>query len=337
MAPIQLFYPQLTDIQKIVITTHQKPDGDAFGSTLALAGFLAKMGHQVSLISPTNWASFFNWMPGIEKVIDYEKHTDMCNELIKDADTIFCLDFNVMHRTKNMEQALMDAKCTKVLIDHHRQPQEEVFDFGTSNIYKSSTSEMVYDFIVESGYASLLDVHIATCLYTGIMTDTGSFRFPSTTASVHLAVAHFKELGINHTLIHENIYDSFSVDRLHFLGNSLLHRMEIFYEYNTALMVIPQSDLKKYNIQTGDTEGFVNYLLSMSDIRFGALLIDRGEERKWSFRSKGDFDVNTFARTHFSGGGHKNAAGGNSYDSLEVTKNNFISVLPNYAEELSNF
>lgn len=316
---------------------HQKPDGDALGSTLGLYHFLTNLGHDVTVISPTNWAFFLNWMPGADQVIDYEKNTALANSIIEKADTLFCLDFNVMYRTKNMEQVLMDADCTKILIDHHRQPQEEVFDYGVSNIYKSSTCEMVYDLIIESGYASLLDKNIATCLYTGLMTDTGSFRFPSTTAPVHLAAAHFKELGIDHTTIHENIYDSFQEERLRFLGNCLLNRMEVFYEYNAALMAIPQSDLLKYNTQTGDTEGFVNYLLSISGIRLAGLVIDRGVERKWSFRSKGNFDVNTFARTHFNGGGHKNAAGGFTLDSLESTVKEFTNVLPMYKNELSDF
>lgn len=336
MRPIQDYYPHLCNKQNIVITMHQKPDGDAMGSTLGLYHFLLNLGHNVSVISPTNWAAFLDWMPGASAVLDYEKDKAAADKLIDNANTIFCLDFNVMYRTKSMEQPLMDATCTKILIDHHRQPQEEVFTYGISNIYKSSTCEMVYDFIIESGYASLLDRNIATCLYTGIMTDTGSFRFPSTTASVHLAVAHFKELGIDHTAIHENVFDSFLENRLKFLGNSLMNRMEVLYEYNTAIMVIPKSDLVKFNTKTGDTEGFVNYLLSIDGIRFAALVTDRTEERKWSFRSKGNFDVNNFARMHFSGGGHKNAAGGSTYDSLETTVQKFKEILPGYQNELSN-
>ncbi len=337
MRPIQEYYPKLQQIQKVVITMHQKPDGDALGSTLGLYHFLRNLGHEVTVIAPTNWAFFLNWMPGIEEVIEYEKNKKAADQIIAHTDTLFCLDFNVMYRTKTMEQVLMDADCVKVLIDHHRQPQEEVFDYGVSNVYKSSTCEMVYDFIIESGYASLLDKNIATCLYTGLMTDTGSFRFPSTTAQVHLAAAHFKELGIDHTSIHEYVYDSFLEDRLRFLGNSLLNRMELFYDYNTALMAIPRTDLIKFNTQTGDTEGFVNFLLSVNGIRLAALVIDRGEERKWSFRSKGLFDVNEFARAHFNGGGHKNAAGGSSQNTLEETVQQFKNLLPMYKDELSRF
>lgn len=254
--------------------------------------------------------------------------------IAKEADWLFCLDFNVLHRTKHMEHLLTQLSCIKVLIDHHQQPQEEAFNYGVSDTSKSSTCEMVYDFITGSGYGEKLDLNMATCLYTGIMTDTGSFRFPATTASVHRIVAHFKELGLNHTVIHENIYDSFLENRLRFMGHCLLNRLEVLYEYNTAIMSIPKSDLMRFDIRTGDTEGLVNYLLSIQGIRFGAIVIDRDEERKWSFRSKGTFDVNQFARNHFEGGGHKNAAGGRSGDNLETTTKKFKQVLQQYEEQL---
>ena len=334
MQAITQFYPYLANPQKIVITTHQKPDGDAMGSSLGLYHVLAQLGHHVSVISPTNWADFLSWMPGCDKVIDFEKNRELAASLIQSADSIFCLDFNIFHRTKNLEHLLAKATCTKILIDHHQQPDEPNFTYGVSNTYKSSTSEMVYDFIVESGYTHAINLDVATCLYTGIMTDTGSFRFSSTTASVHLAIAHFKELGLNHTVIHENIYDNFLEGRLRFIGNALLNRLDVLYEYNTAIMAIPKYDLQKFDIRTGDTEGLVNYLLSIEGIKFGALVIDRDEERKWSFRSKGDFDVNSFARAHFEGGGHRNASGGRSSESLEGTVQSFKQVLHLYEEQL---
>jgi phosphoesterase RecJ-like protein len=240
-----------------------------------------------------------------------------------------------MHRTKKMETILLGAKCVKVLIDHHEQPAEEHFDYGESDITKSSTCEMVYDFIVRSPYADKLDVDMATCIYTGIMTDTGSFRFSITSANTHKAVAHLKELGLEHSCIHENIYDNFLEHRLRFIGNALLYRLEVLYEYNTALMAISRRDLLKYEIQTGDTEGLVNYLLTIEGIKLGALLIDRTEERKWSFRSKGNFDVNLFARAHFEGGGHKNAAGGRSSESLEENIRRFKEIIKEYENQLS--
>jgi phosphoesterase RecJ-like protein len=276
-------------------------------------------------------------MPGCDKVIDFEAYRDKAVRVVSAAEVIYCLDFNVLHRTKNLQHALRSSKATKVLIDHHELPEAREFSFGISNPYRSSTCEMVYDFIVEAGYTANINLDIAACLYTGVMTDTGSFRFPSTTASVHKMVAHLKELGLNHTIIHENIYDNFLENRLRFIGNALLNKLDVLYEYNTAMMAIPKSDLVKYDIKTGDTEGLVNYLLSIEGIKLGALLIDREEERRWSFRSKGNFDVNAFARQHFEGGGHKNAAGGRSSDTLENNVTHFKEVLKQYEEELTSY
>ncbi len=334
MHPIELFYPQLSTPSRVIITMHQKPDGDAMGSSLGLYHFLKALGHDAIVISPTNWADFLNWMPGVETVIDYEKNKEKSKKLISEANTIFCLDFNVLHRTKNLEPLLSAATCTRVLIDHHQQPQEAAFAYGISDTGKSSTCEMVYDLIVNSGHGELINIAIAECLYTGVMTDTGSFRFPSTTASVHRMVAHLKETGLDHTKVHDHIYDNFLENRLRFIGYALMNRMEVLYEYNAALMYITRADLQRYDIKTGDTEGLVNYLLSMQGIKFGALVIDRDEERKWSFRSKGDFDVNTFARKHFEGGGHKNAAGGRSSESLEATVKKFKEVIKEYQNQL---
>lgn len=313
---------------------HQKPDGDAMGSALGLYHFLKAMGHTVQVISPTNWADFLDWMPGVRGVLNFEHHREQAKKIIEDTDWLFCLDFNVLHRTKHMEKLLTEAKCVKILIDHHQQPQEEAFDFGISEIIKSSTCEMVYDFIMASGHGNLLNLDMAECLYTGLMTDTGSFRFPATTASVHRAVAHLKDLGLVHTKVHEHLYDNFLENRLRFIGYALMNRMEVLYEYNTAIMHITHSDLHRFDIKTGDTEGLVNYLLTIQGIRFGALVIDRDEERKWSFRSKGDFDVNRFARNHFEGGGHMNASGGRSDESLELTVQKFKQVIKEYQNQL---
>jgi phosphoesterase RecJ-like protein len=273
-------------------------------------------------------------MPGCEKVIDFELHKDKAIKILEEAEILFCLDFNVLHRTKNMESHLAGLNCIKVLIDHHQQPQEEAFTYGVSDTNKSSTSEMVYDFIVESGHKDKINKDIAECLYTGVMTDTGSFRFPSASGNVHRMIADLKDAGMNHTLVHENIYDNFLENRLRFIGHVLLNRMEVFYEYNTAIMAVTKQDLLRFYMKTGDTEGLVNYLLTIQGIKFGALVIDRDEERKWSFRSKGDFDVNTFARTNFEGGGHYNAAGGRSSESLDNTVQKFKQVIKEYAAEL---
>jgi phosphoesterase RecJ-like protein len=337
MLSVDSLYPRLTSKKKIIITMHQKPDGDAMGSTLGLYHFLIQFGHEVTVISPTNWASFLNWMPGSKLVIDYERDTEKANGLIENSEWIFCLDFNTLGRTKRMEEILFTAKADKILIDHHQQPQTEVFTYGVSDTSKSSTAEMVYDFIKASGYEEKLNTHVAECLYAGVMTDTGSFRFPSTTPGVHRMIADLMERGLEHSPVHEHLFDNFTENRFRFIGNVLLNRMEVFYEYNTALIAVPQIDLIKYDIKTGDTEGLVNFPLSIQGIKLAAIIIDRGDERKCSFRSKGEFDVNTFARTYFGGGGHYNAAGGQSKDNLETVILAFKKAMKENAEQLCTY
>ena len=316
---------------------HQKPDGDAMGSALGLYHFLKNLGHNVFVISPTNWASFLNWMPGCKLVLDYERETAKADSLITDADWIFCLDFNTLSRAKKMETVLNSAGGERILMDHHQEPQLEMYSYGESNVLKSSTAEIVFDFIIESGETEKFDLPAAECLYAGVMTDTGSFRFPSTTASVHRMVAYLKDMGLQHSLVHEALFDNFSENKFRFIGNVLLNRMEVFYEYNTALISIPQIDLMKFDIKTGDTEGLVNFPLSIQGIKLSAIIIDRGEERKCSFRSKGDFDVNIFARTYFNGGGHVNAAGGQSKDNLETVNAFFIKAMKENADKLCTY
>jgi phosphoesterase RecJ-like protein len=327
MKPIQEIYPLLTTPRNVVITTHQKPDADAMGSSLALYHLLVQLGHTVTVISPTNWAKWLDWMPGSSLVVDYELQHDRAESILKQAEWVFCLDFNVIVRVKHLAPSIRAGNFTRILIDHHQQPEANSFAYGVSDTRKSSTSEMVYDFIVEAGYRHLITKGMAECLYAGVMADTGSFRFPSASANVHRMVADLKDMGLHHTQVHENIYDNFLENRLRFIGHILLHRMDIFYEYNTALITIPKKDLLRYEIKTGDTEGLVNFPLSIQGIKMAALCIDRDEERKWSFRSKGDFDVNTFARDYFEGGGHYNASGGRSSESLEITVKHFIEAM----------
>ena len=337
MQPIQNIFPLLNHPKNVVITMHQKPDADAMGSALGLYHFLIQFGHNCTVISPTNWASFLNWMPDCKKVLDFEAQTAKADTAIVAADWIFCLDFNVLNRTKRMEEKLMLARGEKILIDHHREPQTEVFAYGVSDIEKSSTAEMVYDVIVGSGNADMINEIIGECLYAGVMTDTGSFRFPSTKAGVHKMVADLKERGLEHSHVHEELFDNFLEDRFRFIGHVLLNRMQVFYEYNTALMCIPQADLIKFNVKTGDTEGLVNYALSIQGIKLAAVIIDRGEERKSSFRSKNGFDVNTFARKYFNGGGHFNAAGGFNKEPLDEVVEKFKAAIKENAAQLSSY
>ena len=323
MKPIEEIFPLLSQSRRVVITTHQKPDADAMGSSLALKHFLVQLGHSVTVISPTNWAGWVNWMPGTKEVMDYEMDKKKAEAVLDQAEWLFCLDFNIFYRTKTITEKLKQMVCTKILIDHHQEPDEASFDYGISDTAKSSTCEMVYDFMVASGHADKINEAISECIYAGVVADTGSFRFSSTHAGVHSLVADLKSRGLQHGKVHDKLFDNFLENRLRFTGHVLLHRMEVFYEYNTVLIAIPKNDLLKYQIKTGDTEGLVNFPQSIQGIKLVALVIDRDEERKWSFRSKGDFDCNTFARKYFEGGGHYNAAGGRSSDSLEKTVEQF--------------
>jgi bifunctional oligoribonuclease and PAP phosphatase NrnA len=334
MKPVQDIFPLLMAPRKVVITTHQKPDPDAMGSSLALYHFMRSLGHEVTVISPTNWATWLNWMPSADTVIDFEASADKANEALKNAEWLFCVDFNHFSRTRHLSPKLFEFTGTKILIDHHQQPDTENFTYGISDTGKSSTAEMIYDFIVQSGHQDKISTGIAECLYAGVMADTGSFRFASTTASVHHMVAFLKERGLEHAKVHENIYDNFLENRLRFIGHVLMNRMEVYYEHNTALIAISKKDLLRFQIRTGDTEGLVNYPLSIQGIKLAALVIDRDEERKWSFRSKGGFDTNTFARRYFNGGGHFNASGGRSNEPLEKTVEQFKTAMKENEELL---
>ena len=341
MQDVNLLYPHLNTPNSIGIIMHQKPDADAMGSSMALCMYLQALGHTVTVISPTNWPNYLNWLQYGNKVYDYEANKKSTEEALNSCAIIFCLDFNHFGRTKRMADYLASLKCTKVLIDHHQEPQVEAFTYGISNTAKSSTCEMVYDFISNAPTANKLveanaiTLPIAYCLYSGVMTDTGSFRFGSTTASVHTMVANLLTIGVVPNTVHENLFDNFLENRLRFMGHVLTNRMEVYYEYNTVLISIPNKDLVKYNISTGDTEGLVNLPQSIKGIKMVAIIIDRHEEIKLSFRSKGSIDVNTFARKYFNGGGHYNASGGSSKKTLQETVKDFVVAMKE-TKELAN-
>jgi phosphoesterase RecJ-like protein len=333
MKPIEELKPLLQSPKKVVITMHQKPDADAMGSSLALFHYLRRKGHAVTVISPTNFPDFLKWMPGSAEVLDFESSQDKALAALDGIDLLFCLDFNALYRTKNMAPYLEKLNCIKILVDHHLEPQPG-FDYGVSDTSAASTALLIYEMLYKLGEEQYITDEIAQCVYAGTMTDTGSFRFASTSARVHRMVADLLDRGLKHELIHQAIYDNFLENRLRFIGHSLLHRMEVYYEYNTAMMAIPYSDLKRFDLQTGDTEGLVNFLLSIQGIKLAALIIDRKEEIKLSFRSKDNFDVNSFARKYFEGGGHFYAAGGRSSDPLDKTVQRFIKAIEENEELL---
>lgn len=332
LLPIREIFPQLSAPRKIFAVTHYRPDGDAIGSLLGLSHYLRSFGHTVTPVVPSEVPPFLKWLPGAEEILNYEDRPHPVLDALKDAEIIFCLDLNDLARTQGLEALIRESQVPKVLIDHHMFPKEEFF-CGTSIPEKSSTCEMVYDFIQEHEGAENINPEIAQCLYTGLLTDTGAFRFPATTASVHRMVADLKDRGLEHTPVHEAVFDSWTMNRMRFLGFALADRMEILPKLKTGIIAISKRDAQLFNLGAGDTEGLVNYPLSISGIRFSALITERPNEVRMSFRSKGNFDVNEFARKNFNGGGHFNASGGKSNLSFSETVAKFKSLLNQYHPE----
>ncbi|GAA4389849.1 DHH family phosphoesterase [Hymenobacter koreensis] len=325
----------LQEPRHIFITTHHKPDADALGSSLGLAGYLRKKGHHVTVVTPSDYPDFLSWMPGNEDVIVYEprRNDRQVREIIGTAEVLFCLDFSSLGRIHELGEYVRQAPGKKVLVDHHEQP-EPFADIAFSFPSAAATAELVFELIRDLGDQALIDPAIGECLYAGIMTDTGSFRHPSTSRNVHLIIAELLDAGIDLSSVHRRIYDSHSEERLRFLGFVLKDKLRVLREYNTAYIAITADELKQYHSKTGDTEGLVNFALSIEGIVFAAILIDRVQAVKISFRSVGSFSVSEFSRRHFNGGGHHNAAGGISHEPLETTVQKFLSLLPDYQADL---
>lgn len=337
MQELESFKKQISTPKKIVITTHHKPDADALGSSLGMANYLKKKDHEVTVITPSDYPSFLAWMKGNEGVLNFEdeNHKENATKKIEEAEIIICLDFSALGRTQDMEPLIREASAYKVNIDHHQDP-EDFADFTYLSTAAAATCELVYDLIVKVGDKSLMDSDIAECLYSGIMTDTGGFRHPNTTKNVHLVTADLIDLGADNSKISRLIYDTNSVDKLKFLGFALSRRLVILPELQTAYFTISKKDLKKYNSQTGDTEGLVNYALSLDGIKIAALFTERKDAVKISFRSTEDVSVNKFAAKFFQGGGHKNASGGKSDLSLEETAEKFEKLIKENKKLLFN-
>ena len=324
---IQKIQELLSTPKKIIIIPHRSPDGDAMGSTLGLYHFLKKLNHESLVVAPNEFPDFLAWLPDSDAVLIYEKDKENIAQKIYDADLIFTLDFNALHRTGEMEQVLNKVTAPFVMIDHHQKP-DDYAQYQFSDTKYGSTCEMVYHFIVSLGMENLIDKTIATCIYTGIVTDSGSFKFPSTTSTTHRVVANLIDKGIENAAIHNALYDENSYNRLQLLGQALKN-MKILFDKKTSFITLSQKELDQNNYEKGDTEGIVNYGLSIKGIIFTAIFIEHRDENiiKISFRSQGSFDVNQFARTHFNGGGHINAAGGKSYLSLNETVAKFEEIL----------
>lgn len=320
--------------QTIFITTHQNPDADAMGSSLGLAGYLKKHGHRVTVVTPTDYPDNLKWMSGTDEVLVFEEKTRVAvQQRLDDADLIFCLDFSALNRIRDLEPLVRQARGRKVLIDHHLEP-EGFADALFWDDKAAATAELIYRLIEQLGDAELVDTAIAECLYAGIMTDTGSFRHGSTTGDVHRVAAALLDVGIQVSTIHRRLFDNVSLDKLRFLGYVLNQKLVLLPAYKTAYITITDEELKRFRSKSGDTEGMVNYALSVDGVVMAVILIDRGDEIKLSFRSVGDFSVRDLASAHFGGGGHRNASGGRTTLSLEATVQRLLEVLPHYQDQL---
>jgi bifunctional oligoribonuclease and PAP phosphatase NrnA len=319
---------ELASPKKIVIIPHRNQDGDSMGSTLGLYHFLIQLNHQVTVISPNEFPDYLAWMPASDNVLLFEENHDACEPFLEEADLIFTLDFNALHRTGEFMSAFLEKlDTTFIMIDHHQAP-DTYAKYMYSDVKMSSTCEMVYHLINQLDKEELLNPTIATCLYTGIVTDTGSFRFSSTSNVTHKVASSLIERGINNAEIHNNLFDTSSYNRLQLLGKAL-QNMKLLPEQKTSYITLTQNELDQHNYKKGDTEGFVNYGLTIDGIDFTAIFIENKAEGiiKISFRSQGDFDVNQFARDYFNGGGHINAAGGRSTENMEETVSKFVSIV----------
>tara|TARA_B100001989_G_scaffold253330_1_gene240048 strand:- start:16487 stop:17482 length:996 start_codon:yes stop_codon:yes gene_type:complete len=323
----------LLDKSKILITTHVNPDGDAIGSSLGLYNFLIKLGHEVIVVVPNDYPDYLKWMKSDKKILNFSDNTDKVQKLINDIQIIFCLDFNNLSRINELGKLIEKSNAKKVLIDHHLNP-DHFYDFKYHDVNASATAELVYDLI---SYIddNLIDKDISDCIYTGILTDTGSFRFSSTTSKVHRIIAKLLDAGVKSEKIGKKIYESNSFDKLKLLGYSLSEKLEIICNGKVAYVVLTRKDLLNHNYRKGDTEGIVNYALSILGVNMAVLIIETKDRIKFSFRSSGNFSVNKFANKYFNGGGHKNAAGGSIEDKLSVALNIFLKSVSKNEKQLN--
>ena len=321
--------------KNIVVVGHRNPDGDAMGATLALSKYLNKKGHNATVVVPNEYPEFLHWLPGSDTTYRFDWQNTQSQRAINSSDIIFLLDFNALHRVgSDMQNTLEKYPNDFAMIDHHQQPDDVKYMYSDVDI--CSTCQMVYQFIDLNNDLALIDADIATCLYTGIMTDTGSFRFRSTTSKTHRIIADLIDKGAENDKIHNHVYDANSYNRLLLLGQALSN-LQMIPEYNTAYITLTSEEKKRFDFQKGDTEGIVNYALSLKGIIFAAIFIEDAEQNiiKISFRSKGRFSVNQFSRNHFEGGGHDNAAGGKSDLPMGETITKFTALLSTYQQELA--
>ncbi len=330
---IEAVHKSLSVPQKIVLVSHKNPDGDTIGASLAMMHYLRKKGHEVTALVPNKFPSFYNWLPGAGEMIIFDQNAAAVRAALSAGDLLICLDFNALNRTGNMSPDLENFSGKKIVIDHHLEPSEE-FDYYFCSSAASSTGELVYEFVEALGDKALLGMNEALALYTCIMTDTGSFSYNCNHGRTYHIVAELIDIGIDAANVHKLVYDTYTESRLRLLGFALSSRLLVWENLHTAVIYLTREDLKKFDYQVGDTEGLVNYGLSMGKINLAVLLTEKDNQIRISFRSKGDFSVNRLSRDFFNGGGHKNASGGTSKLSMENTIANLKKVLSQLKGEL---
>ena len=322
--------------ERIVILSHYNPDGDAIGSCVAWYDYLQGLGKNSQIVLPNDLPQNLKWLKGSETLMVANQNKEKAEALIIDADLIICNDFQSLSRVDKLEEIVRKSKATKVLIDHHVDPEVEAFDLIFSNVNSSSTAELTYELIIRLTPEKPVSETIAEAIYVGIMTDTGSFSFSCGHKRTFEVVAELIDSGIDTCKIHQIVYNTFSEDRMRLLGHCLTSRLTVLPELSTAYMYLTQEDLRKFRYIPGDAEGIANYALSIKGIKFAAFFTERETRIRISFRSKGDIDCNEFAKTHFSGGGHRNASGGNGFDTMQETIQKFEKLLPEFKQK-NNF
>jgi phosphoesterase RecJ-like protein len=323
---LRTFQKKLRKSHHIVIVTHWNPDGDAVGSSLGLWHYLKNNGKKPCVIVPNSFPEFLDFLPGSKNILNYQQNESRAQKVLTNADLIFTLDFNSFKRLDQMGPFLEKTSAPKVLIDHHPTP-DDYAEFSFHDAKACSTSELIFKLIRDLKGLKYLDKKTACCIYTGIMTDTGSFRYPCVNAETHRIVAELVKSGITPADIHSAVYDSYSYNRLRLIGYAISQKLKIIPGLPVAYITIAKKELEEYKYEKGDLEGLVNYPLSIKGIKVSALLNETDNHVKLSFRSKGASDVNLFARKHFKGGGHMNAAGGKSLRSLSETEKKFVETI----------
>ena len=319
--------------QQIAIIPHEHPDGDAIGSAIGLAEVLVSSGHQTRIISPTDYPDFLKWFISKTEITVYNDHKKRAKSIINESDLLFCVDFNEASRAGKMEQQILNYGKPKILIDHHPYPTS-FCNYTISEVHYSSTAELVYDVVCKMKMKKYITPGAAEALYTGILTDTGSFSHNTSNPNTFKVVSELMKFGIDTQKIQSGVYHNFSASRMKLLGYCLNEKMVVFPELRTAMISLSKKELEDFQFKTGDTEGFVNFPLAINDIVFSAFFTERDGLVKASFRSKGNFPVNHFSRDHFNGGGHLNAAGGDTKLSLEKAVEKFTQLLPSYKHQL---